>query len=122
MDDYSYNHFYLLNIYVLYSVLEIFGSIFVLPVQTVILSYYLLFINVLAFILYGVDKRRAIRNEYRIREGVLLWMARLGGGIGSWLGIKAFRHKTKHTSFRIVVPLWILIWVVGIVFVVMKLE
>ena len=115
MDDYSYNHFYLLNIYVLYSVLKIFGSNFVLPVQTVILSYYLLFINVLAFILYGVDKRKAIRNEYRIREGVLLWMARLGGGIGSWLGIKTFRHKTKHTKFRIVVPLWIVIWVAAIV-------
>lgn len=108
-------NFYLKNIYVLYSVLEIFGSNFVLPVQTVILAYYLLFINVLAFILYGVDKRKAIRNEYRIREGVLLWMARLGGGIGSWLGIKAFRHKTKHTRFRIVVPLWIVIWMVGIV-------
>lgn len=102
--------------------LEIFGSNFVLPVQTVILAYYLFFINVLAFILYGVDKGRAVRNEYRVREGVLLWMARLGGGIGSWLGIKAFRHKTKHTKFRIVVPLWILIWVVGIVFVVMKLD
>lgn len=96
--------------------LEIFGSNFVLPVQTVILVYYLFFINVLAFILYGVDKRRAVRNEYRIREGVLLWMARLGGGIGSWLGIKAFRHKTKHTRFRIVVPLWIVIWMAAIIY------
>lgn len=77
--------------------------------------YYLLIINVLAFVLYGVDKRRAVRNEYRIKEGVLLWMARLGGGIGSWLGIKTFRHKTKHTKFRIVVPLWIVIWVAAIV-------
>jgi uncharacterized membrane protein YsdA (DUF1294 family) len=97
-------------------VLEIFGSNFVLPVQTVILVYYLFFINVLAFVLYVVDKRRAVRNEYRIREGVLLWMARLGGGIGSWLGIKAFRHKTKHTRFKIVVPLWIMIWVAGIIY------
>lgn len=55
--------------------------------QTVFLIYYLLIINVLAFVLYGVDKRRAVRNEYMIKEGVLLWMARLGGGIGSWLGI-----------------------------------
>ena len=49
--------------------------------QTVFLIYYLLIINVLAFVLYGVDKRRAIRNQYRIRESVLLWMARLDGGI-----------------------------------------
>ena len=90
--------------------------------QTIILAYYLFFINVLAFILYGVDKRRAVRNKYRIRESVLLWMARLGGGVGSWLGIKTFRHKTKHTRFRIVVPLWIVIWLVGIVWYIVKVR
>lgn len=47
-------------------------------------------------------------------------MARLGGGIGSWLGIKNFRHKTQHTKFRIVVPMWIVIWVVGIVLYIIK--
>lgn len=86
--------------------------------QTVFLIYYFLIINVLAFVLYGVDKRRAIRNQYRIRESVLLWMARLGGGVESWLGIKTFRHKTKHTKFRIVVPLWIVIWVAVIAYIV----
>ncbi len=87
--------------------------------QIVILSY-LLIINLIAFILYGVDKKRAIRNEFRIRERVLLWMARLGGGIGSWLGIKSFHHKTKHTRFRIIVPLWMIIWVAAIVFLIIK--
>lgn len=86
--------------------------------QTVFLIYYLLIINVLAFVMYGVDKRRAIRNQYRIRESVLLWMARLGGGVGSWLGIKTFRHKTKHTKFKIVVPLWIVIWAAAIAYIV----
>ena len=88
-------------------------------IQIIVLSY-LLIINLIAFVLYGIDKKRAIRNEYRIRESVLLWIARLGGAIGSWLGIKLFRHKTKHTKFRIVVPLWILIWIVAIVLAVIK--
>ena len=88
--------------------------------QTVFLIYHLLIINVLAFVLYGVDKRRAVRNEYRIKGGVLLWMARLGGGSGSWLGSINFRHKTQHTKFRIVVPMWIVIWVVGIVLYIIK--
>ena len=87
--------------------------------QIVILSY-LLIINLIAFILYGIDKKRAIRNEFRIRESVLLWLARLGGGIGSWIGLKLFRHKTKHTKFRIVVPLWTLIWIIAVVFAVLK--
>lgn len=85
--------------------------------QVIVLSY-LLIINLIAFVLYGIDKKRAIRNEYRISEKVLLWIARLGGAIGSWLGIKIFRHKTKHTKFRIVAPLWMIIWVIVIVFVI----
>ena len=88
--------------------------------QIIVLSY-LLIINLIAFVLYGIDKKRAIRNEFRIRERILLWIARLGGAIGSWLGIKLFRHKTKHTKFRIVVPLWIVIWVVVIVVMTMKM-
>ena len=81
---------------------------------------YLVVINLIAFVLYGIDKKRAIRNEHRIRESVLLWIARLGGAIGSWLGIKIFRHKTKHTKFRVIVPLWMIIWVVAIVLVIIK--
>ena len=88
--------------------------------QIVILSY-LLIINLIAFILFGIDKIWAIRNELRIRVSVLLWIARLGGAIGSWLGIKLFRHKTKHTKFRIVVPLWTIIWIVAIVLAVIKI-
>ena len=91
-----------------------------LQLPVIILSY-LIVINLIAFILYGIDKKRSIRKEYRISERVLLWMARLGGGIGCWLGIKVFRHKTKHTKFRIVVPLWMFIWMAAVVFAVMKL-
>ena len=88
-------------------------------IPIIILSY-LVVINLIAFILYGIDKKRAIRNEHRIRESVLLWIARLGGAIGSWMGIKIFRHKTKHTKFRIVVPLWMIIWVIAVVFLIIK--
>jgi uncharacterized membrane protein YsdA (DUF1294 family) len=42
-------------------------------------------------------------------------MARIGGGIGSWLGIKIFHHKTKHARFRITVPLWTVLWTVALV-------
>ncbi len=89
-------------------------------IPIIILSY-LLIINLIAFVLYGIDKKRAIRNEYRISERVLLWIARLGGAIGSWMGIKLFRHKTKHTKFRIVVPLWMIIWIVAIALAALKL-
>ena len=89
-------------------------------IQIIILSY-LVVINLIAFVLYGIDKKRAIRNEHRIRESVLLWIARLGGAIGSWLGIKSFHHKTKHTKFRVIVPLWMIIWIVAVVLAALKL-
>jgi len=92
----------------------------IVPMKTIVLSY-LIIINLIAFVLYGIDKKRSTRNEYRIRERTLLWMARLGGGIGSWLGIKSFHHKTKHAKFRIVVPLWMIIWLAALVFTVIKL-
>ena len=78
---------------------------------------YLLLVNLLAFVLYGIDKRKASRDKYRISESTLLWVARLGGGIGSWIGIKVFHHKTKHKRFLIAVPLWTMIWAAGIVYV-----
>jgi uncharacterized membrane protein YsdA (DUF1294 family) len=87
---------------------------------SIIILSYLVVINLIAFVLYGIDKKRAIRNEHRIRESALLWIARLGGAIGSWLGIKTFHHKTKHTKFRVIVPLWMIIWVAVIVLVIIK--
>ena len=93
----------------------------IVQMKTIVVSY-LIIINLIAFVLYGIDKNRSIRNEYRISERLLLWMARLGGGIGCWLGIKIFRHKTKHTKFRFIVPLWMIIWIIAIAFAVMKLR
>lgn len=87
----------------------------------IIAASYLIIVNLIAFVLYGIDKKRSIRNEHRIKESALLWIARLGGAIGAWAGIKLFRHKTKHTKFRIIVPLWIVIWIVAVVLAVMKL-
>lgn len=66
---------------------------------------YLLIVNFLAYLLYGIDKRRSIKQQYRISEKTLLLIAFLGGGVGAWLGMKHYRHKTKHLKFTILVPL-----------------
>ena len=62
-------------------------------------------INVISFSLYGIDKRRAKRNRWRIRESVLLGVTWLMGGVGAWAGMRVFRHKTKHTAFAVSAPL-----------------
>ena len=76
---------------------------------------YLIIINLLGFVLYGVDKAKSKGRSRRIPERTLLWVARLGGGLGCWLGMMLFRHKTKHTRFMILVPLWAVLWVIAVV-------
>ncbi len=54
------------------------------------------------FILYGADKKRAAKGEFRIRERTLLFLAVFGGGIGAAAGSLTFRHKTKKWYFTLV--------------------
>ncbi len=75
---------------------------------------YLLLINLLGFVLYGVDKAKSKGRGQRIPERVLLWVARLGGGVGCWMGMMLFRHKTKHDRFMALVPLWTVLWAVAL--------
>lgn len=76
------------------------------------LTIYLVVINFISFILMGLDKKRAIRHQWRIAEKTLFMSAIIGGSIGSIVGMKFFRHKTKHKSFVIGTPIILLIQVV----------
>ena len=74
-----------------------------------LLGLYFLIINVIGFLLMFIDKRRSINREWRIRERTLFIISIIGGAIGSYLGMKIFRHKTKHLKFTLGVPLIIII-------------
>ena len=69
-----------------------------------IFIYYLIVINALTFLLYGIDKWKAQRSKWRIPEGTLILLAAVGGSIGALLGMYLFRHKTKHLKFTLGVP------------------
>ena len=69
---------------------------------------YLAVINVATFFTYGLDKWKAKKSLWRIRESSLLMLAVLGGSIGAWLGMKVWHHKTMHKKFKYGVPLIIL--------------
>lgn len=70
-----------------------------------LLSFYLLIINALGFLLMLVDKWKARKNRWRVRESTLLLIAALGGSVGSLLGMYLFRHKTLHLKFTLGIPL-----------------
>lgn len=66
---------------------------------------YLVVINVVTFLVYGIDKYKAQRSRWRIQESVLLGLAVVGGSVGAWLGMMVWHHKTLHKKFRYGIPL-----------------
>lgn len=67
-----------------------------------ILSVYFLVMSIAALILYRIDKTKAQKDAWRIKEATLLLVGFLGGAIGAILGMRLFRHKTKHWYFWVV--------------------
>ena len=65
--------------------------------QTIV--YYLIALNIVTFLVYGIDKWKAKQAKMRIRETALLTLAVLGGSIGALLGMKVWHHKTMHKKF-----------------------
>ena len=75
-----------------------------MPAVTQCLLWYLAAVNVVTFTVYGIDKRKARRGAWRIPEKTLFLLPLLGGSVGALLGMKVFRHKTKHWYFVWGVP------------------
>lgn len=75
---------------------------------------YVCVINAIAFFLYGLDKQKAKRCQWRIPEATLLGVAVIGGSIGAFFGMQVFHHKTKKPKFYIGVPVIFILQVIGI--------
>lgn len=61
-------------------------------------------VNLVTFLVYGIDKLKAKYGRWRIPESVLLGLAALGGSAGAWLGMQVWHHKTQHKKFKYGVP------------------
>ena len=85
-----------------------------------ILVIYLVVINVVTFFLYGIDKWKAKRSKWRIREAKLLGLAVLGGSVGAWLGMKVWYHKTMHKKFKYGLPATIIIQLTIFAYLILK--
>ena len=78
---------------------------------------YLAVINTVTFFLYGIDKRKAKRSKWRIKEATLLWWAAFGGSIGALTGMRVWHHKTQHKKFKYGLPAILIVQliIVGII-------
>ena len=75
---------------------------------------YLTIVNIIAFIVYGVDKWKARKNQWRIPEKKLLFLAIIGGSVGALAGMYIFHHKTLHKKFIIGVPVILMLQIIFI--------
>ena len=72
------------------------------------LLYYLIVLNIVTFLVYGIDKWKAKKGSWRISEATLLILAVVGGSIGALFGMKVWHHKTLHKKFKYGLPLILL--------------
>lgn len=77
---------------------------------------YLLLINLVAFVMYGIDKYKAKKSKWRIPEATLLMLAAIGGAVGAWIGMQVWHHKTLHKKFRFGVPAILLLQLALVVY------
>lgn len=77
----------------------------------------LLTLNLLTFIIYGIDKFKAKKAKWRIPESTLLLLAVIGGSIGAWLGLQVWRHKTQHKKFYIGIPMILTLQVIATIYI-----
>ncbi len=75
-----------------------------------VLVLYLIIINIVAFIFYGVDKKKAEKHQRRISEASLILYAVFGGAFGAFIGMFVWHHKTRKPKFRIMIPVLTLLW------------
>ena len=81
----------------------------------------LIVMNLLAFALMGIDKMKARRGSWRIPEKTLFLVTALFGALGGTLGIKVFRHKTKHWYFKWGFPVLLVVQIVLLAVILPKL-
>lgn len=91
------------------TMMKIFSNATVNRVIFYVIAGYIVFMNVTAFFMFGIDKKRAKKRGKRISEKSLMRVCFWGGALGAMLGMSIFAHKTKHKKFSISIPVMFVI-------------
>ena len=80
------------------------------------IAIYLLIINIIGFFAMWIDKRKAEKGKWRIKEKTLFIITALGGGIGTISGMYTFRHKTQKIGFTVGMPAIVILEMITIIY------
>lgn len=89
-----------------------------ITIQNIII--YILAINIIGFLAMFIDKKKAERGAWRISEKTLILITMFGGWIGTFSGMKLFRHKTKKPKFSVGIPVIMILEIVGIIYLIIS--
>ncbi|MBO8171599.1 MAG: DUF1294 domain-containing protein [Bacillaceae bacterium] len=78
----------------------------------------LIVLNLIGFLNMGWDKRQAKKGNWRTPESRFFLLAVFGAALGIYIGMNVFRHKTRHRSFRIIMPALIVVHMLILYFLV----
>lgn len=81
---------------------------------------YLILINFIAFLSMYIDKKKAIKGKWRIKESTLLMLALVGGSVGAIIGMYAFHHKTQKLRFFLGIPIIIVLQILIVILLVVR--
>ena len=85
-----------------------------------IIALYLIIMNIAGFAVMGIDKRKAIRHRWRVRESTLFLIALIGGSVGSILGMRVFHHKTRPWYFVYGMPLILILQILLAILIILQ--
>ncbi len=86
------------------------------------LTLYLIIVNAVGLLLMLADKRKAMKNAWRIPEATLMTVALIGGSLGITTGMRLFRHKTLHLKFSLGVPVILAVQIALLAFLILRLQ
>lgn len=94
------------------------GILEVFDLRYIVLYFFI--INLVGFLAMGIDKYKAQKDLWRIPEGTLITIALIGGSIGTIIGMKCFRHKTKKLKFSVGLPIILISEVALVIYCLVK--
>ena len=81
---------------------------------------YLVAVNIITFLAMFIDKKKAEKGAWRIKESTLLTLSLIGGSVGGIAGMYTFRHKTKKASFWIGIPVMLILQIILVIYLIYK--